>query len=1044
MESNELATRITRLSLNRRVTMFVLFLTIIIVGLIATNRLKLELFPKGFEGRSLSVRVPWNAAVPQEVMEKLALPLEEELSTVRGLDSMRSSCSSRGASVYLGFKQGTDMDVAYREVRDRLERAKLRFPDDVEHAYVYKMDMSGIPVCMIGVAYETDGDLYDLVNKHIIMPLSRIDGVANIDTKGLKEKEIIIEADKDRTEAYGLNIYELSRQMRGDNFTLASGNVQDGGKKYLLKSSSRFQTMHEFQNLPISTNVLLKDIAVLKYEPEERYFAARVNGKKAMMITAVKESEANTIEVCRRIADEVEKIKQNPALAGFDLKIHMNQGTIVMEQLNTLFTNGGIGAFFAGCVLYIFLRRARMTLIIAGAIPLCLFIAVATMYFAGESLNLLTILGLVLCIGLLVDNSVVVAENIQRHFQGGLSRREACIKGVQEIGLAITTATLTTVVVFLPAVLVEGEMRFFMMRLALPVVVALLASLGVALVFIPLCVYLTLSTRKTAPSAWPRRLAETARVWLGKMYDASLGRFNRWYNRALGFFLKRRLDLAFLMLVLLAATAFVFDKIGFAVQQEKDMASFHLSFRFPSRFTFDERTDYFKQVEKKLNERKEYYELDGFIVFYSTWFGQLEGWFKRDREGTVPAREVAERIYGELPKIPGLKIDYQQFGEEEENQDQKEQHYVRLSGQDPEQLDALADKLKPLFRNIPGVIALNEREDETPNELALLVDRDRASSIGVNPTTLAGVVGYALRGSTLPRFNSDGRQIPVRIRYSEEDRAELADLNNFLVPTEDGRFSSIGTLTRPAMLNSPRYISRTDKRVSYTIGLELESGKEEETRKAIEALKRNIDLPEGITFSEVRQRFDMEEIFNGLFALGLAIVFIYLLMAFLFESVMMPLSIVLTIPLAAIGSVWIHLIAGKEMDFLGIIGCVLLVGVVVNNGIVLIDYANRLRQSGMERTQALLKAAEHRFRPIAITALTTIIGMIPLTLSQSSEMGMSYKSFGLTLIGGMTSGTLLTLLVVPVFYTLFDDAQLAVRNTVASVFHPQPKPGAAK
>ena len=848
--------------------MFVLFLTIIIVGLIASSRLKLELLPEGFEGSSLSVRVPWNAAVPQEVMEKLALPLEEELSTVRGLDSMRSSCSSRGASVYMTFKQGTDMSIAYREVRDRVERAKLRFPDDVERAYVNKMDMTGIPVCMIGIAYETDGDLYDLVNKHIIMPLSRIEGVANIDTKGLKEKEIIIEANKDRTEAYGLNIYELSRQMRGDNFTLASGNVQDGGKKYLLKSSSRFQTMEEFQNLPISTNVLLKDIAVLKYEPEERYFAARVNGKKAMMITAVKESEANTIEVCNRIANEVEKIKQNPALTGFDLKIHMNQGAIVMEQLNTLFTNGGIGAFFAACVLYIFLRRARMTVIIAGAIPLCLFIAVATMYFAGETLNLLTILGLVLCIGLLVDNSVVVAENIQRHYQAGLPRREACIKGVQEIGLAITTATLTTVVVFLPAVLVEGEMRFFMMRLALPVVVALLASLGVALVFIPLCVYLTLSTRKTATAAWPRRLADAARAWLGKMYDASFGRFNRWYNRALGFFLKRRLDLAFLMFVLLAATVFVFDKIGFAVQQEKGMASFHLSFQFPSRFTFDERTEYFKQVEKKLNERKDYYELDGFIVFYSTWFGQLEGWFARDRKGTVPAREVAEQIYNELPKIPGLKIDYQQFGEGEEKQDKKEQHYIRLSGQDPEQLDALADELKPLFRNIPGVIALNEREDETPNELALLVDRDRASSIGVNPTTLAGVVGYALRGSTLPRFNSDGRQIPVRIRYSEEDRTELADLNNFLVPTEDGRFSSIGTLTRPAMLNSPRYISRTDKRVSYTIGLELESGREEETRKAIEAVKRNIDLPEGITFSEVRRRFDMEEIFNGVFALG--------------------------------------------------------------------------------------------------------------------------------------------------------------------------------
>jgi HAE1 family hydrophobic/amphiphilic exporter-1 len=1024
--------------------MFVLFLTIIIVGLIATNRLKLELFPKGFEGSSLSVHVPWNAAVPQEVMEKLALPLEEELSTVRGLDSISSSCSSGGARVYLGFKQGIDMDIAYREVRDRLERAKLRFPDDVEHAYVYKMDMSGIPVCMIGIAYETDGDLYDLVNKHIIMPLSRIDGVANIDTKGLKEKEIIIEADKDRTEAYGLNIYQLSRQMQGDNLSLASGNVRDGGKKFLLKSSSRFQTMDELQNLPISTNVILKDIAVLKYEPEERRFKARVNGKNAMMITVVKESEANTIEVCDRIVAEVNKIKNNPALNGFDMEIHMNQGGIVMEQLNTLFNNGGIGAFFAALVLYFFLRRTRITLIIAGAIPLCLFIAIATMYFAGESLNLLTILGLVLCVGLLVDNSVVVAENIQRHFQDGMKRHEACIKGVQEIGLAITTATFTTVIVFLPALLVEGEMRFFMMRLALPVVVALLASLGVALVFIPLCVYLTLSPRENLQINQTRPRTKPIQAWLEKMYEASFGRFNRWYNQALGFFLKRRLDLAFLLLALLSATFFVSEKVGFSLQQEGNMASFNLSFRFPSRFTFDERTEYFKQIEQKLNKRKDYYELDGFIIFYSAWFGELEGWFARDRKGTIPAREVAEQIYKELPKIPGLRIEYQRMGEEGEKQDKKGQHYVRIKGQDPEQLEKLADQLKPLFLNIPGVIALKQRQDETPNELALIVDRDRANSIGVNPTTLAGMVGYALRGSTLPRFNSDGRQIPVRMRYSEENRAELADLNNFRVPTEDGRFSSIGTLTRPAILNSPRYIRRTDKSVSHTFGLELENGKEEETRRAIKSLQDSIDLPEGISFSEIKERFDIKEIFNGIYAVMLAITFIYLLMAFLFESVIMPISIVLSIPLAAIGSVWIHLIAGKEMDFLGIVGCVLLVGVVVNNGIVLIDYANRLRQTGMDRTKALLQASKHRFRPIAITALTTIIGMIPLTLSKSSDMGMSYNSFGLTLIGGMISGTLLTLLVVPVFYTLLDDAQLAVRNTLASVIHPQTKPGTAE
>ena len=309
MESNELATKITRLSLDRRVTMFVLFLTILAVGLIAITRLQLELFPEGFEGYSLSVRVPWRSAVPQEVMEKIAQPLEEELNTVRGVDSMTASCSSSSASVYLRFKQGTDMDVAYREVRDRVERAKLRFPEDVEYTYIYKMDMSGIPVCMIGMAYDVppEVDLYDFVNKKIVIPLTRIDGVANVAARGLDEKEIIIEIDKAKSEAYGLDIYTLSRKLRGDNFNLASGNVQDGGKKYLLKSTSTYHTIDQLRNLPISTNVILSDVAVLKYEPEERRYVTRVNSKKAMAITVTKESTANTVAVCDLVVAEMER-----------------------------------------------------------------------------------------------------------------------------------------------------------------------------------------------------------------------------------------------------------------------------------------------------------------------------------------------------------------------------------------------------------------------------------------------------------------------------------------------------------------------------------------------------------------------------------------------------------------------------------------------------------------------------------------------------------------------------------------------------------------
>jgi HAE1 family hydrophobic/amphiphilic exporter-1 len=291
-----------------------------------------------------------------------------------------------------------------------------------------------------------------------------------------------------------------------------------------------------------------------------------------------------------------------------------------------------------------------------------------------------------------------------------------------------------------------------------------------------------------------------------------------------------------------------------------------------------------------------------------------------------------------------------------------------------------------------------------------------------------------VRGSDLPRFNSKGRQIPVRLRLGEEDRAQLDDLNNMLVPTEDGRFSSIGTITRPTMLKSEEYIRRTNRKLSYTFGMKLKQGQEKTAKANISNATQNIDLPEGVSFGEIRKSFDDKDQENGEFVVYIAILFIYMLIAFLFESMLLPLSIILTIPLAAMGSIWIHYLTQTSMDRMGLVGAILLVGIVVNNGIVLVNYANQLRQSGMERTAAMLEASRVRFRPVFMTAMTTICGMIPLTFSSSNEMGVNYQSFGYTLIGGMTCATLFTLLAVPVFYTLIDDAQIALRNTLATVF----------
>ena len=556
MQANKFATEITRLSLIRKVTVFVLFLTILAVGIIAVNRLPLEKYPKGREGHYVRIRTGWSSGVPQEAMEKIGLPMEEELSTVRGIETMNTRSSRSSAEVSLRFKRDTDMDVAYREVRDRMERASLRFPEGVDDYRIYKYGGSSSSVCRMSIRYNDDTDLYANIEKHVIRPLQRIDGVADVNVR-IHRKEIQIEVDKDRAEAYGLSISRLSRRLRGDNFTLSSGTVIDGGKKYLLKSSSTFHSMQDLANIPLNDTVYLRDVATIKYEKDDRYqHNERWNQMQSARVEVVKESEANTVEVGSKVAAAIKEIQKNPELGNYEIYLYQNYGDIIKTQLNSLTNNGFYGALMAGMVLYFFLRQFRLTMIIALAIPLCLFISMTAMFFAGETLNMTSILGLVICVGLLVDNSVVVAENILRHYQSGLSRKEACMKGVGEIGLAITTATLTTVIVFLPSLLVGGEMRFMLYQLALPVVSALMASLGTAIIFIPLSVYLTVNSMHPDGNTPRKRIRDHIKNALAAAYGWTFDRFNKWYNKALSYYLGHRLDLAFILIVILSATYF--------------------------------------------------------------------------------------------------------------------------------------------------------------------------------------------------------------------------------------------------------------------------------------------------------------------------------------------------------------------------------------------------------------------------------------------------------------------------------------------------------
>jgi HAE1 family hydrophobic/amphiphilic exporter-1 len=1019
--------KLTRFSLDRHITVLVLLVSILVIGTVAAVGIPLELIPRGFSEPFLGVRVDWRDAPAPEAEEKIAIPLEEELSSIRGIEGINSFSYSGGVRVWMRFKQGTDMNVAYREVQDRIERARLHLPDDVERIWIRKDDDSGIPVAVLGVAVDPNTiDIYNLVQKEIILPIERVEGVASVEVQGLEEKEILIELDRRRVEAAGLNIYDLSQELSSDNFTMASGTVRYGARKLLLRSIGRYEDLETIENLKVARDLRLKDIATVTYEEPEKRYRVRVNSRPAFAVVVLKEGQANTMEVSERVNAILEKLQTKPSLQNTLIISLFNQGNIIGESLSTLLNSGKIGGLLAILVLFAFLRRFRLTAIITLSIPLSIIIGLAVMFFVGESLNILTLLGLMICVGLLVDNSVVVAENIFRLHREGMERREACIKGAGEIALAITMATLTTIVVFLPVSLVDGQGQFFLLRLAIPVTVSLSASLLVALVFIPLAVYLTLPAagngRRRKVTLF-RRLHDKLNAVLHLAYDKTLLPVNHGYTRVLGFFLRRRLDLVLGIVALFVLTiAVAFANVKMTPIQEEERGGFELDIEFPRSTTLPESVEWFDKAERMIESKKEELGLEGYFVVHWSTGGELEGWFTNPRTSELSPREVTEIIKKALPMKPGMQV----FTGEESEVDQdkgKSVHVVTLQGDQHEPLEKTAEELGEFLVSVDGVLGIKKSADREPQEVALEIDRELSQRHGVNPAVVAGVVGYALRGTMLPRYHKDGKEIPVRVRFREEDREDLQELASFAVPAAEGTVP-LSSVTNATVVPTMRGVFRQNKRVTRNITLELEEGKEEDTREMLTAIMGQIDLPEGITFgASAQQQSQGEEQQAMLFAALFSIIFIYLLMGYLFESFILPLSIILTIPLAAIGVGWTHFFMGLNIDFLGMVGAILLIGVVVNNGIVLIDYVNRLRGQGHAREEAILLAADRRFRPIMMTALTTIFGMFPLLMGGGSSIGISYTSFGLTLIGGMTTATLLTLLVVPVFYTLFDDGR---------------------
>lgn len=1021
-----------RLSVRRPVSILMLFCAVLMVGAIAYIKLPISLFPAGFDPPFLWVWMSYRSSNPSEVEEQITRPLEQQFRTVRNLKDVYSFSRSGGAGFWLEFEKRTDMSVAYNQVYDRLERARAEMPPDQRYYYINRFSDDDEPIVYFAINLGRNvDDIHYFMEKHVKQPLERLEGVAKVEIWGAYQKVIQIELDAARARAHGVDLYQLTQDLQQDNFALSSGWVTDGGKKLFVRSIGRFQTIEEIEKLPVKgSNILLGHIANISYSiPEMRWFR-RLNREPAVSFGVFKESEANTVGLCKEVLDVIESdIKNNPVFAGSKFEIFFNQGEYILEAIENLKTSGLWGAFFAFWVLYFFLRHWRMTLIVVLAIPLSLLGTIIFLYFIGWSLNLMTLMGLMICVGLVVDNAIVITESIFLAKTRGLPAERAAIQGAGEVALAVTMATLTTVVVFLPLMLMNDDIgfSFYMQRIGMPVVMAILASLMIALLIIPLATKVLIKTPKMRTS---------------KLIERSSLK----YRSALDWVLNRKFDAALVSVLLFVfSQGFIASKIPKTDMAEGNVNDFRLRFEIPENYTLEKTKSLIVTTEELLFQKKEEYDIRAVDAFYSRTWGSIRVYLHPLRDviwwriaakviaeklgiwpkGKMSRQEVIDDMKERMPKIPGVEMRTSWRRESSEESTVE----ITLYGDDTQTLVKLAEEFKRRFKLMPNVMGVELNMEEGSDEIQVKLNRELARRYNLNPSQVAGTISYALRGIDLSDFQAEDREIPMRTQLAKSDRETLEQLKNLPFYTQSGTTIPLTAAADITVKKGLGEIARHNGKTTLEMKIYTTQENLDNLSKQIDAILAGVQLPRGYNVQKGRRFEDMEESNQAQqFGIIMATVFVFLLMGVLFESFILPLSVIVTIPFSFIGAYWILFLTKTPMDLMAGIGLIILIGIVVNNAIVLVDLINRLHKSGMPRHEAILEAGQRRFRPILMTALTTICGLLPMAMGNAALIGIPYAPLGRTIIGGLISATFMTLFMVPITYLYFDDLRSFART----------------
>ncbi|MEE9170218.1 MAG: efflux RND transporter permease subunit [bacterium] len=995
---------ITETSIRRPVTTLMIFACFVVMGLISTKLLPLEYFPD-LDAPFINIDIPYPGSTPEEVERQITRPAEEALATISGYRRMTSHSGENGSNIQFEFTWGQDINLKALEAKEKLDGIRSQFPSDVERIFVRKWSTSDMEILTLRVSSNRDlSNAYDMLNRNLKRRIERINGVSKVDLYGVEKKEIRINLLADRIIAHNVDLNRLVETLRRSNFSVAAGKIHDGNRRFVVRPVGEFKSVEEIGELIIGENNLrLRDVAEVVYDSPRLDHGRHLNRSYAVGLEIFKEAGANIVQVTDRIVDEIEEISKNPEMEGISIYYMGNQGEGILSSINELLKSGILGGLLAMLVLYFFLRQISTTLIVALAVPFSLLVTLVFQYFLGLSLNILSMMGLMLAVGMLVDNAVVATESIHR--QQKLNPHEpqkATIAGVKEISLAISAGTLTTAIVFLPNIVSPNDsVAVYMKHVALTICIALGASLLMAQTIVPLFVSRMRPPKKT-----------TKATVIDKLINA-YGRVLEWTLR------HRRLTFAFILL-LLFSTAVPLSFMKMEMFDEPEDRRLRLHYHINGSYALEKVEDAVDVFEEHLFANQDKLEIESIYSYYQTNYAMSTILLKKGDDANKSMNQIKKEIREDLPKlaIANPSFEWQGMGGRDESV------RVQLVGKSTQELEELSHDIAWTLARIPGLQDVRSEAEAGEQEVHVKVNRERAKRYGFSTQEVANTVSAAMRGMNLRRFRDKDGEIDVRLEFQAEDKQTLDQLRNLPLINGSGQPVKLASLATFDVRRGPRTIRRENRITSMGVTANLQDITVSEAKSKIRKALDNYNFPAGYTWN-YGQRFDEEdEAFSTMVMnLLLALALIYFVMAALFESLIFPAAIWTQIIFAIIGVFWFFMFTNTTMSVMGMIGILILIGVVVNNGIVLIDHVNQLRARGVSRNEAILQGGRDRLRPILMTAGTTVLSLVPLCVvtTQIGGNGPPYFPMARAIVGGLTFSTVITLLILPTIYVALDD-----------------------